>query len=149
MVDGWLERWSNPNGSRILGLESYNCPLPPATPVPSCACEFLFCSFFRANQPGHDLNHCVVRFYVHCCYDCFPHVSYRLAIHVVQDGVPQSIRTLRRAGMKVWMLTGDKYSTALQIAVSCNITPPPGESETFDAESRFVASVSMSDSVMT
>lgn len=31
---------------------------------------------------------------------------------------------LRQAGIKFWMLTGDKYSTALQIATSCNLKSP-------------------------
>lgn len=36
----------------------------------------------------------------------------------LQAGVPQTMRSLREAGMKVWMVTGDKTSTALQIAIS-------------------------------
>lgn len=39
----------------------------------------------------------------------------------LQDGVPESIAKLREAGIRVWMLTGDKYSTAVQIATSCNL----------------------------
>lgn len=39
----------------------------------------------------------------------------------LQDKVPESIKTLREAGIKFWMLTGDKFSTALQIATSCNL----------------------------
>lgn len=31
------------------------------------------------------------------------------------------LQTLRSAGIKFWMLTGDKYSTALQIATACNL----------------------------
>jgi P-type E1-E2 ATPase len=33
-----------------------------------------------------------------------------------QAGVPEAIRDLRAAGVVFWMLTGDKYSTALQVA---------------------------------
>ena len=36
----------------------------------------------------------------------------------LQDEVAQTIETLRDAGMKVWMLTGDKVETATCIAVS-------------------------------
>ncbi|KAI6673019.1 hypothetical protein NL676_000925 [Syzygium grande] len=44
----------------------------------------------------------------------------------LQDGVPETIETLRRAGINFWMLTGDKQNTAIQIALSCNfISPEP------------------------
>lgn len=33
----------------------------------------------------------------------------------LQDGVPQSITALVAAGMKVWVLTGDKVETAISI----------------------------------
>jgi phospholipid-translocating ATPase len=39
----------------------------------------------------------------------------------LQEGVPEAISKLREAGIRVWMLTGDKYSTAVQIATSCNL----------------------------
>lgn len=41
-----------------------------------------------------------------------------------QDGVPETIETLRKAGINFWMLTGDKQSTAIQIALSCNFVSP-------------------------
>ena len=34
------------------------------------------------------------------------------------QGVPESIATLRSAGIKVWVLTGDKQETAINIGVS-------------------------------
>jgi len=37
----------------------------------------------------------------------------------LQDGVPRSIKTLRDAGIRVWVLTGDKVETAVEIAKSC------------------------------
>ncbi|XP_058072237.1 phospholipid-transporting ATPase 2-like isoform X2 [Magnolia sinica] len=44
----------------------------------------------------------------------------------LQDGVPETIETLRKAGINFWMLTGDKQDTAIQIALSCNfISPEP------------------------
>ncbi|KAH7576968.1 hypothetical protein JRO89_XS01G0184100 [Xanthoceras sorbifolium] len=44
----------------------------------------------------------------------------------LQDGVPETIETLRKAGINFWMLTGDKQNTAIQIALSCNfISPEP------------------------
>ncbi|XP_064404646.1 probable phospholipid-transporting ATPase IA isoform X2 [Halichondria panicea] len=36
----------------------------------------------------------------------------------LQEGVPESIATLRSAGIKVWVLTGDKQETAINIGVS-------------------------------
>lgn len=41
-----------------------------------------------------------------------------------QDGVPETIETLRRAGINFWMLTGDKQNTAIQIALLCNFISP-------------------------
>ncbi|KAI4378482.1 hypothetical protein MLD38_015956 [Melastoma candidum] len=44
----------------------------------------------------------------------------------LQDGVPETIETLRKDGINFWMLTGDKQKTAVQIALSCNfISPEP------------------------
>ncbi|RXH90418.1 hypothetical protein DVH24_035182 [Malus domestica] len=44
----------------------------------------------------------------------------------LQDGVPETIEALRKAGINFWMLTGDKQNTAIQIALSCNfISPEP------------------------
>lgn len=34
----------------------------------------------------------------------------------LQDGVPNCIETLSRAGIKIWVLTGDKMETAINIA---------------------------------
>lgn len=37
----------------------------------------------------------------------------------LQDGVPETIQALRDAGIVVWVLTGDKQETAVNIAYSC------------------------------
>eukprot|EP00698_Gefionella_okellyi_P017027 TRINITY_DN4930_c0_g2_i1.p1 TRINITY_DN4930_c0_g2~~TRINITY_DN4930_c0_g2_i1.p1 ORF type:complete len:1133 (+),score=217.67 TRINITY_DN4930_c0_g2_i1:38-3436(+) len=42
----------------------------------------------------------------------------------LQDEVPQTIQLLRRAGIRFWMLTGDKMATAEQIALSCSLMSP-------------------------
>ncbi|CAH9115128.1 unnamed protein product [Cuscuta europaea] len=42
----------------------------------------------------------------------------------LQDAVPETIETLRKAGIFFWMLTGDKQNTAIQIARSCNLVSP-------------------------
>ena len=39
----------------------------------------------------------------------------------LQDQVPETIRDLRNANIKIWMLTGDKMNTAYNIALSCNL----------------------------
>ena len=35
--------------------------------------------------------------------------------HVTMQGVPEAIERLRKANIKVWMLTGDKKETAINI----------------------------------
>ncbi|CAJ2504225.1 Uu.00g116190.m01.CDS01 [Anthostomella pinea] len=39
----------------------------------------------------------------------------------LQDGVPDTIELLGRAGIKLWVLTGDKVETAINIGFSCNL----------------------------
>ena len=39
----------------------------------------------------------------------------------LQDNVPETIRELRAAGIKIWVLTGDKLDTAENIGYSCNL----------------------------
>ncbi|KAJ1962718.1 phospholipid transporting ATPase [Dipsacomyces acuminosporus] len=39
----------------------------------------------------------------------------------LQDGVPETIAQLARAGIKLWVLTGDKTETAINIGYSCNL----------------------------
>ena len=39
----------------------------------------------------------------------------------LQNKVPETIRDLRLAGIKIWVLTGDKIDTAENIALSCNL----------------------------
>ena len=39
----------------------------------------------------------------------------------LQDGVPETIQILREAGVKIWVLTGDKVETAINIGFSCNL----------------------------
>ncbi|XP_065883970.1 phospholipid-transporting ATPase IB-like [Dysidea avara] len=42
----------------------------------------------------------------------------------LQEGVPQTIAKLQEAGIKVWVLTGDKKQTAINIGLSCNQLTP-------------------------
>lgn len=39
----------------------------------------------------------------------------------LQQGVPDAIEMLHKAGIKLWILTGDKLQTAIEIGYSCNL----------------------------
>ncbi|KAI7713286.1 putative phospholipid-transporting, partial [Hortaea werneckii] len=39
----------------------------------------------------------------------------------LQEGVPDTIHTLQTAGIKVWVLTGDRQETAINIGMSCKL----------------------------
>lgn len=56
-------------------------------------------------------------------YDDYKKIIELLS-NIFQDGVPETIETLRKAGINFWMLTGDKQNTAVQIALSCNFISP-------------------------
>jgi len=43
----------------------------------------------------------------------------------LQDGVPRAIATLRCAGIKIWLLTGDKQATALSTAQAASLVNIP------------------------
>lgn len=51
----------------------------------------------------------------------------------LQPGVPQTIDQLRRAHIKIWMLTGDKRETAINIAHSARICLPESEISVLDS----------------
>lgn len=42
----------------------------------------------------------------------------------LQDGVPEAIKFIMSASIRVWMLTGDKQETAIEIGKSCNLIQP-------------------------
>lgn len=42
----------------------------------------------------------------------------------LQDRVPEALRSLREAGVKTWVLTGDKVETAINIAFSAELLTP-------------------------
>ena len=44
---------------------------------------------------------------------------------LVQEGVPDAIAALIEAGMRVWMITGDKQETAINIGISCGLINDP------------------------
>lgn len=39
----------------------------------------------------------------------------------LQEGVPETIHTLQNAGIKIWVLTGDRQETAINIGMSCKL----------------------------
>ncbi|KAI0799980.1 phospholipid-translocating P-type ATPase [Fomes fomentarius] len=39
----------------------------------------------------------------------------------LQEGVPETIHTLQMAGIKVWVLTGDRQETAINIGMACRL----------------------------
>ena len=51
----------------------------------------------------------------------------------LQTGVPETIEKLRRANIKIWMLTGDKRETAINIAHSARLCRPESELYILDA----------------
>jgi phospholipid-transporting ATPase len=42
----------------------------------------------------------------------------------LQDGVPEAISTLMEGGIKIWVLTGDRQETAINIGYSCKLITP-------------------------
>ncbi|GAA6046641.1 hypothetical protein JCM3770_003092 [Rhodotorula araucariae] len=53
----------------------------------------------------------------------------------LQAGVPEAIAQLHKAGIKLWILTGDKLQTAIEIGFSCNLLTNEMEILILSAES--------------
>ncbi|CAM5077976.1 unnamed protein product [Eretmochelys imbricata] len=53
----------------------------------------------------------------------------------LQDGVPETIANLRKAGLQIWVLTGDKQETAINIAYACKLLDHDEEIITLNADS--------------
>lgn len=56
----------------------------------------------------------------------------------LQEGVPDTIDKLRRANVKVWMLTGDKRETAINIGHSARVCKPFSEVYILDAATGYL-----------
>ncbi|XP_021105831.1 probable phospholipid-transporting ATPase VA isoform X2 [Heterocephalus glaber] len=54
----------------------------------------------------------------------------------LQAGVPETISKLRQAGLQIWVLTGDKQETAVNIAHACKLLDHDEEIITLNAESQ-------------
>jgi magnesium-transporting ATPase (P-type)/class 3 adenylate cyclase len=66
----------------------------------------------------------------------------------LQDGVPETIERLTRAGMKVWMLTGDKLETAENIGHSCHLLTPTIELIRLDEDSGTATALILARSII-
>jgi phospholipid-translocating ATPase len=53
----------------------------------------------------------------------------------LQDGVPECIAKLAKANIKIWVLTGDKQETAINIGYSCQLLTNDMDVYTIDAKS--------------
>lgn len=53
----------------------------------------------------------------------------------LQTGVPEAIASLQEAGMKVWVLTGDKQETAINVGYSSRLIDPKMEVVILNASS--------------
>ncbi|XP_058885466.1 phospholipid-transporting ATPase VA-like isoform X1 [Acipenser ruthenus] len=65
----------------------------------------------------------------------------------LQDGVPEAIAALRKAGLQVWVLTGDKQETAINIAYSCKLLDHEEEIITLNAETPEACAVLLDESI--
>jgi phospholipid-translocating ATPase len=54
----------------------------------------------------------------------------------LQEGVPETIQRLRRANIRIWMLTGDKRETAINIAHSARLCLPESDIFVLDASKK-------------
>ncbi|KAG8948486.1 hypothetical protein FRC04_009694 [Tulasnella sp. 424] len=59
----------------------------------------------------------------------------------LQEGVPEAIETLHQAGIKLWILTGDKLQTAIEIGYSCNLLKNDMEVMILSADSQDAARI--------
>lgn len=54
----------------------------------------------------------------------------------LQDDVAETISTIKKAGIKFWMLTGDKLETAINIGYSCQVLDSDMEVYRIEQESK-------------
>lgn len=56
-----------------------------------------------------------------CLYEYFSFHDCKTHWYVYSKGVPETIEKLKLAGINVWVLTGDKLETAVNIGFSCRL----------------------------
>jgi P-type E1-E2 ATPase len=57
----------------------------------------------------------------------------------LQDEVAETIEFMKRAGIKLWVLTGDKIETAINIGISCKLLTE--QMEVFIVDKRATADI--------
>lgn len=62
----------------------------------------------------------------------------------LQEGVPETIEALHKAGIKIWMLTGDKQETAVNIAYACKLLEPDDKLFILNTQSKGACEMLMS-----
>ncbi|XP_030744413.1 phospholipid-transporting ATPase VD [Echinops telfairi] len=62
----------------------------------------------------------------------------------LQEGVPESIEALQRARIRIWMLTGDKQETAVNIAYACKLLQPDDKIFVLNTQSKDTCETLMS-----
>ncbi|XP_056106258.1 phospholipid-transporting ATPase VB [Rhinichthys klamathensis goyatoka] len=65
----------------------------------------------------------------------------------LQENVPETIQALRRAGMQVWVLTGDKPETAINIAYSCKLLDQEDLVFTFSTNRKSLCKMRLEDTL--
>ncbi|KAM4548589.1 phospholipid-transporting ATPase VA isoform 1-T1 [Odontesthes bonariensis] len=65
----------------------------------------------------------------------------------LQDGVPETIASLQKAGLQIWVLTGDKQETAVNIAYACKLLDPDEEILTLNADSHEACALLLEESL--
>ncbi|XP_055034231.2 phospholipid-transporting ATPase VB [Misgurnus anguillicaudatus] len=65
----------------------------------------------------------------------------------LQEHVPETIQALRQAGMQVWVLTGDKPETAINIAYSCKLLDHEDLVVTFTTMKKSVCKMRLEDTL--
>lgn len=66
----------------------------------------------------------------------------------LQQGVPEAIESLRIAGMKVWVLTGDKQETAISIGYSSKLLTAKMTQVTINSNSKESCRKSLEDAIV-
>lgn len=65
----------------------------------------------------------------------------------LQQGVPEAIASMRKAGIRVWVLTGDKQETAISIGYSCKLLTSEMTQIVINSNSRETCKKSLHDAV--
>lgn len=63
----------------------------------------------------------------------------------LQDGVPEAIKSFQAAGIKVWVLTGDKLETAINIGYSSQVLLPQPYMDVHELDTEKMPNISAAD----